>query len=150
MRFTTGPSPARSGDLRLEKLESSECEKQKCGNISRHPEASPLHFRKPSAYHRLPFMPPFAGDIGVGPGSLKCIAQIPRNAYRWSLGRGSKCCGGVSNVRLRHFERLLLMFPPRQDKLERPLILGDPCKRTKTRSGSGVVCNFVVGCSRMF
>ena len=30
-----------------------------------------VFFRKPPAYHRLPFMPPFAGDIGAEPGSLK-------------------------------------------------------------------------------
>ena len=47
-------------------------------------------FRKPPAYHRLPFMPPFAGDIGAGPGSLKWIAQIPRKACRWALKGDSK------------------------------------------------------------
>ena len=31
----------------------------------------------------------------------------------------------------------------------RPLILGDLSKRTQTRSGSGVVFNFVVGCSNI-
>ena len=94
-------------------------------------------------------MPPFAGDIGAGPGSLKWIAQIPRKAYRWSLGRGSKCCGGASNVEADQRERLFLMPPPRQEKLERSLILGDPSKRTQTRSGSGVVFNFVDGRSRI-
>ena len=39
-------------------------------------------FRSPPAFHRLPFMPPFAGDIGAEPGSLKWIAQIPRKACR--------------------------------------------------------------------
>ena len=42
-------------------------------------------FRKPPAYHRLPFMPPFAGEIGAGPCSLKWTVQIPRKAYRWAL-----------------------------------------------------------------
>jgi hypothetical protein len=51
--------------------------KKKCQD-----EAKGDFFRKPPAYRRLPFMPPFAGDIGAGPGSLKRIAQIPRKAYR--------------------------------------------------------------------
>ena len=35
-----------------------------------------IFFRKPPAFHRLLFMPPFAGDIGARAGSLKWIAQI--------------------------------------------------------------------------
>ena len=31
--------------------------------------------------------------------------SIPSKAYRWSLGRGSKCCGGISNVEADHAER---------------------------------------------
>jgi len=75
-------------------------------------------------------MPPFARDIRAGPGSLKWIAQIPHKAYRWPLGRGSKCCGGVSNAEADQRERLFLMPPPRQEKLERPSILDNPYKRT--------------------
>ena len=107
-------------------------------------------FRSPPAFHRLFFMSPFAGDIGARAGSLKWTAQIPRKAHRWSLGRGSKCCGGASNVEAEQRERLLLMPPPRQEKLERSLILGDPGKRTQARSSSGVVFNFVDLRSRIF
>ena len=73
-----------------------------------------IFFRKPPAFHRLPFMPPFAGDIGARAGSLKWTAQIPRKAYRWSLGSGSKCCDGVSNVEAEPRERLFLMRAPRK------------------------------------
>ena len=71
-------------------------------------------FCKPPAFHRLLFMSPFAGDIGARAGSLKCIAQIPRKAHRWSLGRGSKCCDWVSNVEATPRERLFLMRSPRK------------------------------------
>ena len=37
----------------------------------------------------------------------------------------------------------------KEEPLMRPLILGDLSKRTQTRSGSGVVFNFVVGCSNI-
>ena len=77
-----------------------------------------IFFRKPPALHRLLFMPPFAGDIGTRVGSLKWIAQIPRKAYRWSLGSGSKCCDGVSNVEAGLRERISIMPPPRQKRLE--------------------------------
>ena len=66
-------------------------------------------FRKPSAVHRPLFMPPFAGDIGARAGSLKWTAQIPRKAYRWSLGSGFKCCDWVSNVEVQELEELFLM-----------------------------------------
>ena len=72
-------------------------------------------FCKPPAFHRLLFMSPFAGDIRAGPGSLKWIAQIPRKAHRWSLGRGSKCCDWVSNVEAKPRERLFLMRSPRKN-----------------------------------
>ena len=77
-----------------------------------------IFFRKPPAFHRLLFVPPFAGDIGARAGSLKWIAQIPRKAHRWSLGRGSKCCDGVSNVEAGLSERIFIMPPPRQKRLE--------------------------------
>ena len=63
-------------------------------------------------------MPPFAGDIGARAGSLKWTAQIPRKAHRWSLGSGSKCCDGVSNVEAGLRERSFIMPPPRQKRLE--------------------------------
>ena len=75
-------------------------------------------FRKPPAFHRPLFMPPFAGDIGARAGSLKWTAQIPRKAYRWSLGCGSKCCDGVSNVEAGLREQIFIMPPPRQKRLE--------------------------------
>ena len=77
-------------------------------------EAKGDFFRKPPAFHRLPFMPQFAGDIRARAGYLKWTAQIPRKAYRWPLGSGSKCCDGVSNVEAEPRERLFLMRSPRK------------------------------------
>ena len=60
--------------------------KQKCRNVfPGEKQKKEGFFRKPPAFHRLLFMPPFAGDIGARAGSLKWIAQIPRKAYRWAL-----------------------------------------------------------------
>ena len=65
------------------------------------------------------------------------------------MGRGSKCCDGVSNVEAEPRERLFSHALTKEAPLMRPLILGDLSKRTQTRSGSGVVFNFVVGCSNI-
>ena len=69
------------------KLECVKTVKNKnVANISRHLGSERRDFfRKPPAFHRLLFMPPFAGYIGARAGSLKLIAQIPRKAHRWSL-----------------------------------------------------------------
>ena len=74
-------------------------------------EAKEEIFRKPPAFHRLPFMPPFAGYIGAREGSLKLIAQIPRKAHRWSL-RGDLKNGVLAlNVKDQEVEELCLVSP---------------------------------------
>ena len=79
-------------------------------NISRHLGSERRDFfRKPPAFHRLLFMPPFAGDIGARVGSLKWTAQIPRKAHRWSL-RGDLKNGVLAlNVKDQEVEELFLV-----------------------------------------
>ena len=81
-----------NSDTRNENVDQPLFHKQKCRNIFFlvRNERRGFFFRKPPAFHRLPFMPSFAGDVGAGAGSLKRIAQIPRKAYRWSLRGDSK------------------------------------------------------------
>ena len=108
-----------------------------------------IFFRKPPALHRLLFMPPFAGDIRARAGSLKWIAQIPCKAYR-SLGSGSKCCDGVSNVEAGLRERIFIMPPPRQKGWSSSVSDVLAKDRAKRRSSSGVVFNFADLRSRFF
>ena len=68
-------------------------------------------FCKPPAFHRLLFMPPFAGDIGARAGSLKWIAQIPRKAYRWALRGDVKTVFLALNVKNQEVEELFLVSP---------------------------------------
>ena len=93
------------------KLECVKTVKNKnVANISRHLGSERRDFfRKPPAFHRLLFMPPFAGYIGARAGSLKLIAQIPRKAHRWSL-RGDLKNGVLAlNVKDQEVEELFLV-----------------------------------------
>ena len=93
------------------KLECVKTVKNKnVANISRHLGSERRDFfRKPPAFHRLLFMPPFAGDIGARAGSLKWTAQIPRKAYRCALRGDLKNCFLALNVGDQELEELFLM-----------------------------------------
>ena len=99
----------------------TKCRKQKCRNVFFlvRSERRGGFFCKPPAFHRLPFMSPFAGDIRAGPGSLKWIAQIPRKVYRWSLWGDSKYMVLAPNVKAPWIAGLLFMPPVTHGKLER-------------------------------
>ena len=55
-------------------------------------------------------MSPFAGDIGAGPGSLKWIGQIRREAYRRAW-RGDFKKKLALNVKDQEAEELFLVSP---------------------------------------
>ena len=111
-------------------------------------EAEGVCFCRTPAFHRLLFMPPFAGDIGARAGSLKRIAQIPRKAYRWALRGDLKNIFGPKCGRSRG-QRTLSCVPTKHKQLEGPPRIVRPKNRATKRSSSGVVCNFVVGCSNI-
>jgi len=81
-------------------------------------EAKGDFFRKPPAFHRLPFMPQFAGDIRARAGYLKWTAQIPRKAYRWALRVDLTNCFLALNVGDQELEELFFMSSTKHKQLE--------------------------------
>ena len=98
---------------------------------------------------QAPFHAPIRGGYRGGARLSKMDCSDTTQSLQVVLGTRCKMLWRGLECRSRTERTAFSHARTKEAPLMRPLILGDLSKRTQTRSGSGVVFNFVVGCSNI-